>query len=122
MDINGSPINPWALPVPESRNGGAFAGAGRRNEAVEQPVPPPSSPDTQQNPVPPRADNGGPDFQQMVQRSRFDQARFEEGSAIRMESASFSNQRAVDAYEEQVQEGRRFIGGVELMPRIDEYV
>ncbi len=120
MEINGSPLNPWSLPAPERRDTGGY-GASRREEAVErQQSQGPRS--AEPRAAPRRADNDSPDYQQLVQKARVAQARHGGGNTFRMDSEPMGVRRALDAYQEQAAEGQRFTSGIELMPRVDEYV
>lgn len=120
MEINGNIINPYSLPVPERRETQGYAG---RQDAIddsrERETPAASSTPSET----PAAAPAGPDYQQLVQQSRVDQARqSRNGETYRINSDPYPVQRAMDAYREQIDEGRRFMGGIELMPRVDAYV
>ena len=118
MDINASPINPWLLPVAERHPVGSFSGAREGlAEPPARPAPPPSDAPVQ----PPRqVEAEATDYRQMVQQTRFEQARHAE--AIRLDTEPFPVRQALNAYQQQYAEGQRFLGGIELMPRVDDYV
>ena len=113
MDISPSSLTPRTPATPERRDG-----SGRKTD-YEQVSQPPRGGEAHQ---PPRPGGTGPDYQQTIRHTRVEQARHDNPDALRLDSHPYPQQQALRAYEAQQNEGRRFWGGVELMPRVDAYV
>lgn len=116
MDINASPINPYLLPTQVRRD--TVEPNGRR-DAVE----PATRADerSQATATSTRHNENSTDYRQMVRQARMEQARSPHGSSHPM-NEPYPVQRALGAYQQQLDEGRRYLDGGELMPRIDAYV
>ncbi|MBE0509923.1 MAG: hypothetical protein IBX49_04275 [Gammaproteobacteria bacterium] len=119
MEIINSPVNPYLLPAPERRDNAAY---GQRDTRAEERQQEGSSTERVEARAPTRPVETGPDIQQLLQRSRLDQARQDGGTSYRMGSEPLPVQRALDAYQDQIIAGQRYLGEGELMPRIDAYV
>jgi hypothetical protein len=119
MEIINSPVNPYLLPAPERRDNAAY---GQRDTVAEQRQQENSASERVEARAPIRPVETGPDYQQLLQRTRLDQARQDGGNNYRMGSEPLPVQRALDAYQDQIIEGQRYLGEGELMPRIDAYV
>lgn len=114
MDINASPINPYLLPTQVRRD--SVEPYGRRDT-----VEPSTRAEERSRATPPRHNEDSTDYRQMVRQARMDQARGQQGSSYMM-NEPYPVQRALGAYQQQLDEGRRYLDGGELMPRVDAYV
>lgn len=122
MEINSGSIIPHRLPVPDRRDAQGYA-----EKASDNNTPPPRiTPDARSHTATEnqqQAAQNDPNYQQIVQQSKVDHARSSRsGETFRLNSDPYMVQRAMDAYSEQIFEGRRFQSGIELMPRVDAYV
>lgn len=116
MDINASPINPYLQPTQIRRD--SIEPYGRR-DTVE-----PSTRAEERNQAsatPTRDNENSTDYRQMIRQARMEQARGQQGSSYTM-NEPYPVQRALGAYQQQLDEGRRYLDGAELMPRVDAYV